>query len=158
MGLGAIGIVQRRFPTPFPIPARAADLAGLGGADATSALAVDLGGLAGELAPDLSGLAQLFLARYRTPPQKELILQLYHEVAGVGVCINGRQFLGNTPTVVAGPDSRMKFGLVGMGDMVHTFHLHGHRWIIPGPHGTTPGQQQFSPQDTPVSQFEGITP
>jgi hypothetical protein len=30
----------------------------------------------------------------------------YHEVAGVGVCINGRQFLGNTPTVVAGPDSR----------------------------------------------------
>ena len=47
-----------------------------------------------------------------------------------------------------------RFGLVGMGSMFHTFHLHGHRWIIPGPHGTTPTAQQFSPKDTPVSQFE----
>jgi plastocyanin len=41
-----------------------------------------------------------------------------------------------------------------MGSMFHTFHLHGHRWILPGPHGNTPSTQQFSPMDTPVSQFE----
>ena len=89
-------------------------------------------------------------------------MQLYHDLFGVrGFCINGRQFLGNTPTVVAGPNSLMRFGVVSMGSDFHTFHLHGHRWILPGPHGTTPTAQQFSPMDTPVSQFEdtrGIGP
>jgi len=43
------------------------------------------------------------------------------------MCMNGRQFLGNTPTVVGGPDTVMRFGVVGMGSESHTFHLHGHR-------------------------------
>jgi len=120
--------------------------------------AVDLGpgggGLVGELDPNLGGISRLFLSRYRIPPQKEVILQLYHEMEGVGFCINGRKYLGSAPTVVAGQDTRMRFGVVGMGDMFHTFHLHGHRWIVPGPHGTDPTTQQFSPMDTPVSQFE----
>lgn len=178
-------VVRRPFLLPNPLPARAADLVGLGrvaaaaahGAEGAGApepigdvddtltplpispeRAVELagpgGGLLVELDPNLLDIPRLFLPRYRTPPQREVILQLYHEIQGVGVGINGRQFLGNAPTVLAGPDTVMRFGLVSMGDMFHTFHLHGHRWIIPGPHGTTPSAQQFSPQDTPVSQFE----
>jgi hypothetical protein len=41
-----------------------------------------------------------------------------------------------------------------MGSEFHTFHIHGHRWIIPGPHGSDPATIQNSRQDTPVSQFE----
>ena len=48
----------------------------------------------------------------------------------------------------------MRFGVVGMGSMFHTFHLHGHRWIIPGPDGNTPAAIQSSVQNKAVSQFE----
>src|SRR6476661_9443531 len=67
-----------------------------------------------------------------------------------------RKYLGNTPTLVAGANTRMRFGLVAMGnaDGFHTFHLHGHRWIIPGPDGTGPDAIQGSAQIRPVSQFE----
>jgi FtsP/CotA-like multicopper oxidase with cupredoxin domain len=117
---------------------------------------IDLGGgLRGELDRGLTQIERVSLPVYRTPPDKLAIMQLYHELRGdVGFCINGRQFLGNTPTVVAGPATMMRFGVVAMGSLFHTFHLHGHRWILPGPHGTTPDVEQFSPMDTPVSQFE----
>jgi plastocyanin/FtsP/CotA-like multicopper oxidase with cupredoxin domain len=92
--------------------------------------------------------------RYRTPPERALYLQLYHTLGDAGVCINGRTFLGNTPTLVAGENTHMRFGVVGMGSEFHTFHLHGHRWILPGPHGTDLGTIQSSPQDQSTTQFE----
>ncbi|HEV7804817.1 MAG TPA: multicopper oxidase domain-containing protein [Solirubrobacteraceae bacterium] len=115
--------------------------------------AIDLA-IVGELSPDLTSIGKLLLKKYRIPPPKEIIMQLYHQLTGIGLAINGRSYLGSTPTIVAGTNTRMRFGLVGMGTMFHTFHLHGHRWILPGPHGTSPSAQQFSPMDTPVSQFE----
>lgn len=100
---------------------------------------------------------------YRTP-SKALYLQLYHTLDGApGMCINGRTFLGNTPTMVARPNTLMRFGVVGMGSDFHTFHIHGHRWVIPGPistdsnspDGVNPAVLQFGgPMNTPVSQFE----
>ena len=49
----------------------------------------------------------------------------------------------------------MKFGVVGMGSMAHTFHIHGHRWLIPGPSVKgTAGLQFGGSVDAPVSQFE----
>jgi len=118
------------------------------------ARAVRLGDQVVELDPSLQTIDRFTLVKYRIPPSRLQIMQLYHTLTGVGFCINGRNFLGNTPTIVAGTATKMRFGLVGMGSMFHTFHLHGHRWILPGPHGTTPTTQQFSPMDTPVSQFE----
>jgi FtsP/CotA-like multicopper oxidase with cupredoxin domain len=93
---------------------------------------------------------------YRTPPAEAQYLLLFHDLEGVGMCINGRKYLGNTPTVIAGPQTHMRFGIVGMGnvDSFHTFHLHGHRWTLNGPHGTSRQQIQGSAQDTPTSQFE----
>ena len=67
--------------------------------------------------------------RYVPPPSRALYLQLYHEIAGGGMAINGRKYLGNTPTLIGGPNTLMKFGLAAMNDETfHTFHLHGHRW------------------------------
>jgi len=114
------------------------------------------GGLVFELSKDLSAIQRLFLRFYRTPPAKAQYLLLFHDLTGAQMCINGRKFLGNTPTIVGGPQTQMRFGVVGMGnvDGFHTFHLHGHRWTINGPHGNTRATIQGSVQDTPVSQFE----
>ena len=107
---------------------------------------------------DFSELVAFCFRSYKTPPQKAQYLQLYHEMpAAPGMCINGRTYLGNTPTVVGGIDTKMRFGVVGMGTSgmgFHTFHIHGHRWIMPGPDGNTPGAIQGSPQNKAVSQFE----
>jgi len=93
--------------------------------------------------------------RYVTP-SKALYIQLFHNFGDAGMCINGRKYLGNTPTPIAGPNTLMRFGIIGMGMGTdsHTFHIHGHRWIVPGPHGTDPLSIQNSRMDTPVSQFE----
>ncbi len=100
------------------------------------------------------GISHFGFLRYRTPPKKLLTLQLFHALSGAPTCINGRQYLGNTPTIVSGPSTLMRFGVVGMGSDFHTFHIHGHRWTIPGPDGTTPAAIQSSAQVRAVSQFE----
>ncbi len=131
----------------------------------TEAMAPDLkafrinrGNTTFELAEDLQAIRRFCLPFYRTPPQKALYLQLYHELPGVGgMLINGRKYLGNTPTLVAGINTKMRFGLVGMNMLAfHTFHLHGHRWAIPGPQqgNNPPVTIQQQPQIQAVSQFE----
>ena len=101
-------------------------------------------------------LLQDVVAVFVDPPKKALYLQLYHSLGhNSGMTINGRKYLGNTPTILAGPETLMRFGVVGMNMLeLHTFHLHGHRWIIPGPDGNTPDAIQSSPMTRAVSQFE----
>ena len=49
----------------------------------------------------------------------------------------------------------MRFGVAAMNsNTFHTFHLHGHRWTIPGPEGNTSAAIQSSVQNTAASQFE----
>ena len=68
--------------------------------------------------------------KYLPPPSRALYLQLYHELEGGGMAINGRKYLGNTPTLIGGPETLMMFGLAAMNnETFHTFHLHGHRWM-----------------------------
>ena len=119
---------------------------------------IQRGDLILELDEKLVQIARLCLPRFVTPPSKALYLQLYHTLNGVStMMINGRTYMGNTPTMVAGRETRMRFGVVGMGSSgsgFHTFHIHGHRWILPGPKGNTPSAIQGSPQVQAVSQFE----
>lgn len=96
-----------------------------------------------------------FIPKFKKPPLLGQYLFLFHELSGQpGMCINGRTYLGNTPSVLAGIETKMRFGVVGMGNGFHTFHIHGHRWIMPGPNGTNPSAIQGSAQNHPVSQFE----
>lgn len=134
----------RHKPEPGPKPPAA-----------TEARMLHLGNVAFQLDDKLTTIVGFCFSRFRTPPTKATYLQLYHEFANAGMCINGRKYLGNTPTVLGGPTTKMKFGVVGMGSMTHTFHIHGHRWLIPGPGAKgTAGLQFGSSVDTPVSQFE----
>lgn len=109
-----------------------------------------------ELDKSFLKVRRLCLSRYRDPPKKAMYLQVYHNLGDATMCINGRKYLGNTPTLVGGLSTKMRFGLVGMGntDGFHTFHLHGHRWTIPGPDGNSANSIQSSTQKTAVSQFE----
>jgi plastocyanin/FtsP/CotA-like multicopper oxidase with cupredoxin domain len=106
---------------------------------------------------------------YFPAPSKALYLQLFHTLTGLGamggMLMNGRQYLGNTPTVIAGPETLMRFGVIGMGNDFHTFHIHGHRWVVPGPNGIAASPQNPDGSDNPdsfqnsaqiraVSQFE----
>lgn len=118
------------------------------------------GNLVLELDDKLEILRRFCISFYVQPPTKALYLQLFHTLGDAGVCINGRKYLGNTPTVIAGPrtatqpGTKMRFGVVGMGSEFHTFHIHGHRWVLPGPTGTDLATIQTSIQHSPVSQFE----
>ncbi len=116
------------------------------------------GDLLFELDEKFQAIRGICFLRYDPPPSKALYLQLYHTLQrGIGMMINGRTYMGNTPTLVAGRETRMRFGVVGMGSAingVHTFHIHGHRWIVPGPQGNTPNAIQSSTQVQAVSQFE----
>ena len=47
------------------------------------------------------------------------------------MCINGRAYAGNTPTLRATVGETVGFHVTGMDDNFHTFHLHGHRWVDP---------------------------
>jgi plastocyanin/FtsP/CotA-like multicopper oxidase with cupredoxin domain len=94
---------------------------------------------------------------YRKPADQTLFLLLFHEMPGVGMCMNGRKYLGNAPTLVAGPKTRMRFGVLGMGETFHTFHIHGHRWVIAGPSGKTPSAIEQSVQVEATSQFQDTT-
>lgn len=120
-----------------------------------------------ELAVDRRVVTAFFRRCFVAPPKKALYLQLYHEMmpeqGGTAMSINGRRWLGNTPTLIGGLDTKMRFGLVAMNlDTIHTFHLHAHRWVIPGPSGGKVGGDvpvpgtgiQISPLDQGASQFE----
>lgn len=115
------------------------------------------GNLLFHLNADLTAVRGLCTTTYKTPPARAMYLQLFHKLtSSPGMNINGRSYLGNTPSVVAGTGTKMRFGVVGMGQSgdVHTFHIHGHRWTMPGPDGNTPAAIQGSAQVKATSQFE----
>jgi manganese oxidase len=42
--------------------------------------------------------------------------------------IDGRAFIGNTPTFRAKVGQTVQWDVIALGDLHHTFHVHGHRW------------------------------
>ena len=63
-----------------------------------------------------------------TPPSVPDYLLVFHELAGVGLCLNGRLGLANAPGLVAGVDTRMVIRCVNATRGPLTVHIHGHRW------------------------------
>ena len=46
----------------------------------------------------------------------------------LNLTINGRK-APRTPTFEANEGERVEFVVIGHGNFMHTFHLHGHRWV-----------------------------
>jgi FtsP/CotA-like multicopper oxidase with cupredoxin domain len=68
--------------------------------------------------------------------KREFILWM-HETTFWGMEVNnilkGKQVpLWTNPTVGARLGEKVRFHVIGLGTAFHTFHLHGHRWLLPG--------------------------
>lgn len=64
-------------------------------------------------------------------------------------CLNGRAFVGNTPTIEADTGQRLRWHVVNLdlGSVWHNFHPHSARWALPAPpvgaadvHGLSPAE------------------
>ena len=64
------------------------------------------------------------------PPDHEFVVYLESQLGFM--TINGRAFVGNTPVFHAKVGDVVQWDVLALGDDVHTFHVHGHRWVTPG--------------------------
>ncbi|WP_217913503.1 multicopper oxidase domain-containing protein [Miltoncostaea marina] len=61
------------------------------------------------------------------PPDRRFVVA-FAEHKGFNT-INGRAFIGNTPTFQARVGETVEWNVISMGELFHTFHTHGHRWL-----------------------------
>ena len=71
-------------------------------------------------------------------------------------CLNGRAFVGNTPTIVADSGQRLRWYLfnLDLGGVWHNFHPHAARWQLPVPPGGAGDVHSLSPVETFVTETE----
>lgn len=62
------------------------------------------------------------------PPRRADYLLVFHELPGVGLCLNGRTSLGNTPALVTGEETRMTVRCLNATANPLTISIEGHRW------------------------------
>jgi FtsP/CotA-like multicopper oxidase with cupredoxin domain len=61
------------------------------------------------------------------PPDRRFVVALGN-INGYDT-INGRAFVGNTPTLHAKVGDVVEWDVLALGEAFHTFHVHGHRWL-----------------------------
>ena len=64
------------------------------------------------------------------PPDREFVVYLNNHM-GYDT-INGRAFIGNTPTFRARVGQTVQWDVLALGENFHVFHVHGHRWLRNG--------------------------
>jgi manganese oxidase len=69
------------------------------------------------------------LGRDEEPPDREFVVYFAEHLDFRTV--NGRAFVGNTPVFRAKVGEVVQWDVLAIGDLHHTFHVHGHRWSIP---------------------------
>ncbi len=69
------------------------------------------------------------LGRDEDPPDREFVVYFGEHLDFRTV--NGRAFVGNTPVFRAKVGEVVQWDVLAIGDLHHTFHVHGHRWQIP---------------------------
>ncbi|MBJ7456201.1 MAG: multicopper oxidase domain-containing protein [Thermoleophilia bacterium] len=67
------------------------------------------------------------LRKNEKPPDRRFIVA-FENTIGYDT-INGRAFIGNTPTFRARVGETVEWNVISLGDNFHTFHVHGHRWL-----------------------------
>ena len=81
---------------------------------------------AGPLRRDGDTMARF--AAVPAPPKRADYVLAFHELPGVGLCLNGRAGLGNTPLFVTGVETRMTLRCVNATANPLAVHIAGHRW------------------------------
>jgi len=75
-----------------------------------------------------AGDSSTHFAAVPAPPKRADHLLVFHELPGVGLCLNGRAGLGNTPALVAGEGTRLTLRCLNVTDQPLAVSLPGHRW------------------------------
>jgi FtsP/CotA-like multicopper oxidase with cupredoxin domain len=70
------------------------------------------------------------LGRHERAPDREFEVAL--APWGKLMTIDGRAYVGNTPIFRAKVGELVQWDVMAMGSDFHTFHVHGHRWTLPG--------------------------
>ena len=70
--------------------------------------------------------------------------------------INGRAFVGNTPTFRSRVGQLVQWNVLSLGDQFHTFHIHGHRWRQPD--GTAVDTRTLGPAESFSVRFREDAP
>jgi FtsP/CotA-like multicopper oxidase with cupredoxin domain len=87
------------------------------------------------------------------PPDREFVVYL-SEHAGLET-INGRAFIGNTPTFHARVGDDVQWDVLTIGESFHAFHIHGHRWLR---NGTPIDTELLGPSSTLLVRFREDAP
>jgi plastocyanin len=71
-------------------------------------------------------------------------------------CLNGRAYVGNTPTIVADAGERLRWYVFNLdiGGVWHNFHPHSTRWQLPSPQGGASDVHSLSPVESFVTDTE----
>jgi FtsP/CotA-like multicopper oxidase with cupredoxin domain len=71
-------------------------------------------------------------------------------------CLNGRAYVGNTPTIVVDAGERLRWFVfnLDLGSVWHNFHPHSTRWQLPIPAGGASDVHSLSPVETFVTDTE----
>jgi FtsP/CotA-like multicopper oxidase with cupredoxin domain len=88
----------------------------------------------------LYGVLRIY-RKHEKPPDRRFVVA-FSEHLGFNT-INGRAFIGNTPTFHAKVGDTVEWDVIALGEQFHTFHPHGHRWIGPG--GVPIDNQEIGP-------------
>ena len=83
------------------------------------------------------------------PPDREFVVFLASH-GGLDT-INGRAFIGNTPTFHARAGDIVQWDVLTLGDNFHSFHVHGHRWLRDG---TPTDVELLGPASTLLVRFQ----
>ncbi len=74
--------------------------------------------------------AVVVLQRGERPPDRRFFV-LLGAMQGLDT-VDGRAFIGNTPTFHARVGDEVEFDVMAIGESFHVFHVHGHRWLRDG--------------------------
>ncbi|HET6689588.1 MAG TPA: multicopper oxidase domain-containing protein [Miltoncostaeaceae bacterium] len=88
----------------------------------------------------LYGIMRIYRKKEKKPDRRFVVA--FAEHLGFNT-INGRAFIGNTPTFRAKVGDTVEWNVIAMGEQFHTFHTHGHRWLNPA--GTPIDNQEIGP-------------
>jgi len=100
--------------------------------------------------------------RDERPADAEATIWFHHFNPGVTgfnrtvSAINGYAFAGNTPTVRVKAGQEVAFNVLTLGSEIHTFHIHGHRWL--GRHGRPEDNPLFGPAEGLRARFREDAP
>lgn len=78
--------------------------------------------------PRRAGDTSTRFAALAAPPRRGEYVLVFHELPGVGLCLNGRAGLGNTPALLTGEGTRMTVRCLNASIHPLAVNIQGHRW------------------------------